>query len=169
MIIVNFLETFLTPTQARLMKMDRVLDRLEASIVQSQYKSQDSKLQAKFDLFTRVLVAKLGSLQELDNILARIYRLFGIPRNDLSHFNIQGNIQDFNSILNRMADQISRSLQLLEQVSKKIQQCQVNYQDSQSSNYYSSPNNSYNNSYYAATSQQPQQQKPYVIQYHQYA
>ncbi|MFV2013877.1 MAG: ABC transporter ATP-binding protein [Candidatus Heimdallarchaeota archaeon] len=128
-IIINFLETFLTPTQARLKKMDKVLDLLEANISENHFKSSNHKLQSKFEVFTRVLVAKLGSLQELDNILARIYRLFGIPKVELSQYNIKGNIQDLNAVLNRMSDQISRSLILLDQVSKKIQKCQNTLRD----------------------------------------
>jgi putative ABC transport system ATP-binding protein len=124
LLIVNFLETFLTPTQARLQKMDSVLDLLESSLSKDLFKSANKKVQAKLDVFTRVLVAKLGSLQELDNILARIYRLFKVPREELSRYNITGNIQDLNPILNRMSDQISRSLNLLEKVTEKIQRCQ---------------------------------------------
>ncbi|GAG54802.1 unnamed protein product [marine sediment metagenome] len=123
LLIVNFLETFLTPTLARLKKMDNVLDLLEDNISEQNFKSANKSLQSKFEVFTRVLVAKLGSLQELDNVLARIYRLFGIPRAELSQYNIKGNIQDLNPILNRMSDQISRSLTLLDQVSGKIQKC----------------------------------------------
>ncbi|OLS21831.1 MAG: putative ABC transporter ATP-binding protein [Candidatus Heimdallarchaeota archaeon LC_3] len=128
-IIVNFFVTFLKPTIEKLETMENVLIKLEEILSQKHYKTTNKKLQTKFELFLRILVAKLSALQELDNLIYRIINLFEIPRFTLSSYNMKGDFQDFNTTLNRITEEISIGQNKLQSVSEKIDHCQESLRD----------------------------------------
>ncbi|MDX1814085.1 MAG: hypothetical protein R3319_04775, partial [Candidatus Bathyarchaeia archaeon] len=73
LLIANFFATFLKPTITRLKELDGVLERLKLGVEGNHYKTTDLKLQKKLELFFRILAAKLSALQDIDNLVSRIF------------------------------------------------------------------------------------------------
>jgi putative ABC transport system ATP-binding protein len=129
LLIVNFFVTFLKPTLFRLDEMHQVLDKLEQEIGKQHYRTNDQKLQSKFELFLRILVAKLSALQEIDNLIYRIFQLFDIPNTLLTQYDIQSDFLDFNTALSRISEDIQNGKTKLSSVSSLIQRCQLCLRD----------------------------------------
>ncbi|MFW9994267.1 MAG: ABC transporter ATP-binding protein [Candidatus Odinarchaeota archaeon] len=129
LLIVNFFAIFLRPTLALLEKMHRVLDQLEREVDKQIYRIDDKKLQSKLELFLRILLAKLNALQELDNLIYRIFHLFETPHMLLTHYNFTGRFIDFNTILSRISEEIQVGKSKLQEVSAKIHHCQLCLRD----------------------------------------
>lgn len=129
LIIVNFFNLFLEPTLKQLKKMEKILDRLKEVVIGTHYKTTNEKFQNKSELFFRILVAKISALQEMDNLLHRIFSLFEIPRMLLSQHNLHSDYLDFNTILNRINASIRTGKSLLHSVSDKLTDCQICLRD----------------------------------------
>ena len=129
LLIVNFFVTFLNPTIQRLDEMNAVLLRLEQEISKQHYKTDDPKLQTKFELFLRILVAKLSALQDLENLIYRIFNLFEIPRMSLTQYNLKSDLLDFNTTLARISEEIQTGKSKLHEVGELIQRCQLCIRD----------------------------------------
>ncbi len=129
LLITNFFVTFLSPTVQRLDEMNNVLTKLEDEISKQHYATTDKKLQAKFELFLRILVAKLSALQELENLIYRIFNLFEIPRMYLTQYNLKSDFGDFNATIARLSEEISAGKVKLHEVSELIQKCQLCIRD----------------------------------------
>ncbi|MFX0184798.1 MAG: hypothetical protein ACFE95_17080, partial [Candidatus Hodarchaeota archaeon] len=128
-IIANFFVTFLKPTLFRLDVMERVLNQLEQEVEKQHYRTSNQDLQEKFELFLRILMAKLSALQELDTLIYRIFNLFEIPRVRLMQYNIKSDFQDFNTTLARISEEINLGKSKLQEVSSMIQRCQLCIRD----------------------------------------
>ncbi|MFX0015841.1 MAG: ABC transporter ATP-binding protein [Promethearchaeota archaeon] len=128
-LIVNFFMTFLKPTIQRLDKMYSILHQLEQEILKQHYRTNNHKLQSKFELFLRILVAKLSALQELDNLIYRILNLFDIPFMSLTQYNLKSDFLDFNTEITRISEEIQAGKSKLHEVSEFIQRCQLCIRD----------------------------------------
>ena len=124
LLIINFFMTFLKPTIKRLDEMHTVLIGLEKEFAKKHYKTSDERLQIKFELFLRILIAKLSALQELENLIRRIFNLFEIPRMSLMQYNLKSDYLDFNTTLNRISEEINVGSSKLHEVGELIQRCQ---------------------------------------------
>ena len=129
LLIVNFFMTFLKPTVQRLDEMYKVLMDMEKEFSKQHYKTTDERLQTKFELFLRILIAKLSALQELENLLRRIFNLFEIPRMSLMHYNLKSDYLDFNTTLSRISEDINVGNSKLHEVGELIQKCQLCIRD----------------------------------------
>lgn len=129
LIIINFMSIFLKPTISRLERMKELLTFLGHEIAGTHYKTDNPQLQRKSELFFRILVAKLSALQELDNLIYRIFNLFEIPRMLISQHNLKGDYQDFNTVLARINSDIEDGKSLLQEVSTNLQKCQISLRD----------------------------------------
>ncbi|MHA1513336.1 MAG: ABC transporter ATP-binding protein [Candidatus Hodarchaeales archaeon] len=129
LLIVNFFMTFLKPTIQRIESMHIVLDKLEKEFLSQHYKTSDQKLQTKFELFLRILIAKLSALQELENLILRIFNLFEIPRMSLMQHNLKSNYLDFNTTLARISEDIKVGNSKLHELGEQIQRCQLCIRD----------------------------------------
>ncbi len=129
MLIANFFVTFLKPTTQRLEEMNAVLQRLEQEILNQHYKTNDQRLQSKFELFLRILVAKLSALQELENLIYRIFNLFDIPRMSLTQYNLKSDFLDLNTAIARISEEIQEGKSKLHEVGTLIQRCQLCIRD----------------------------------------
>ncbi|MHA1542717.1 MAG: ABC transporter ATP-binding protein, partial [Candidatus Hodarchaeales archaeon] len=105
-------------------EMYTVLKNMEKEFSKQHYKTTDEKLQTKFELFLRILIAKLSALQELENLLRRIFNLFEIPRMSLMHYNLKSDYLDFNTTLSRISEDIKVGNSKLHEVGELIQRCQ---------------------------------------------
>jgi putative ABC transport system ATP-binding protein len=129
MLIANFFSIFLKPTITRLNELDGVLERLKLGVEGTHYKTTDPKLQKKLELFFRILAAKLSALQDIDNLISRIFKLFKVPRDMLSQHSFTDGSVELNKALAEMAADIKYGETLLLEVSAKLQECQIHLRD----------------------------------------
>ncbi|WP_455140923.1 ABC transporter ATP-binding protein [Candidatus Hodarchaeum mangrovi] len=129
LLIINFFMNFLTPSLQRFINMKSVLVRLEDEIKKTHYRSSDERLQEKFELFLRILVAKLSALEEVDNQIYRIFNLFEIPKMIITQYNLKSDFQDINTTIATISDQINEGKTQLHELSELIQRCQKCFRD----------------------------------------
>jgi len=129
LLIANFFAIFLKPTITRLKDLDGVLERLKLGVEGKHYKTTDSKLQKKLELFFRILAAKLSALQDIDNLILRLFQLFQVPHDALSPHKFKNNVVELNKALEEMAADIECGETLLFEVHNKLQECQIHLRD----------------------------------------
>ena len=129
LLIANFFAIFLKPTITRLKELDGVLERLKLGVEGTHYKTTDPKLQKKLELFFRILAAKLSALQDIDNLISRIFGLFQVPCDVLTRHNFKNGSVELNKALAEMALEIEYGETLLLEVSNKLQECQIHLRD----------------------------------------
>jgi hypothetical protein len=74
--LLNFFWIFINPTLLRLREMKSVLERLDLGLQGTHYRSNDSEVQAKLEMFFRILSAKLSALQNMERTISSILKLF---------------------------------------------------------------------------------------------
>jgi len=129
LLMANFFAIFLKPTITRLKELDGVLERLKLGVEGTHYKTTNTKLQKKLELFFRILAAKLSALQDIDNLISRIFRLFQIPNDLLTSYEFKNGSVELNKALADMAAEIGMGEKLLLEVSEKLQTCQIHLRD----------------------------------------
>jgi putative ABC transport system ATP-binding protein len=129
LLITNFFAIFLEPTITRLKELDGVLERLQLGVEGTHYKTTDPKLQKKLELFLRILTAKLSALQDIDNLISRIFKLYEVPHDMLKPHKIENDSAKLNKALADMTSEIEAGEKLLHQLSKRLQTCQVHLRD----------------------------------------
>ncbi|MFQ5980959.1 MAG: ABC transporter ATP-binding protein [Candidatus Heimdallarchaeota archaeon] len=130
-LILNFFLTFLSPSMMRLQQMNRVLEKLELIIdPEAHIRSPDPKIQKQFDLFKRILLAKLNALSELEQLYYRTFNLFEVPNIIFSQLDLYSmNFLRLNDILDDLAEQVSGGKSILHDVANRITHCQKCLQD----------------------------------------
>ena len=129
LLMANFFAIFLKPTIARLKELYGVLERLETGVKGTHYETTNPKLQKKLELFFRILAAKLSSLQNINQVLSRIFGLFQVVRVSVTPHHFKNDVTEFNSALAEMASEIERGTALLVEVHNKLEQCQIHLRD----------------------------------------
>lgn len=129
LLMANFFAVFLKPTIKRLKDIDDMLERLELGVSGTHYKTNDPKLQKRLELFFRILAAKLSALQDIDNLISRIFRLFQVPSQVLAPHEFKNSSVELNTALSEMSSEIQSGETLLLEVSKKLQECQIHLRD----------------------------------------
>jgi putative ABC transport system ATP-binding protein len=129
LLIANFLAVFLKPTTKRLKQLDRVLERLKLGVEGTHYKATKPKLQNKLELFFRILAAKLSALQDVDNVISRIFELFEVPHYVLAPHHFKNTAIELDEALAEMASEIEYGKTLLREVQEKLQECQICLRD----------------------------------------
>lgn len=129
LIIANFFAVFIKPTISRLTELDKVLERLKLGVEGTHYKTTDLKLQKKLELFFRILTAKLSALQDIDNLISRIFELFQTSNESLHPYNFKNGSVQLNKALSEIAAEIEHGQTLLNNISNKLQKCQICLRD----------------------------------------
>lgn len=129
LIIANFFAVFIKPTLDRLTELDKVLERLKLGLEGIHYKTTDLKLQKKLELFFRILTAKLSALQDIDNLISRIFELFQTSNESLHPYNFKNGSVQLNKALSEIAAEIEHGQTLLNNISNKLQKCQICLRD----------------------------------------
>lgn len=129
LIITNFFAVFMKPTITRLKELNKILERLELGVAGSHYKTKNPKLQKKLELFLRILAAKLSALQDIDNLISRIFKLYQVPQKSLMSHKIKNESIELNTFLSELGSNIEQGKTLLGEVHNKIQQCQIHLRD----------------------------------------
>jgi ABC-type multidrug transport system fused ATPase/permease subunit len=122
--LLNFFRIFIEPTLIRLREMDRVLERLDLGLQGTRYKSKDPKLQNKFELFIRILSAKLSALENLDQSISRILKLFREPQKFCSRPEFTSYCEELKIAVRQISWKINQGNILLEDVQNKLDECQ---------------------------------------------
>ena len=129
LLMANFFAIFLKPTITRLKELDRVLERLKLGVEGKHYKTTNPKLQKKLELFFRILAAKLSALQDIDNLISRIFKLFHVPRETLAPYRFTNGSVEMNKAFAEMMLDMQYGETLLLKVHSKIQECQICLRD----------------------------------------
>ncbi len=129
LLMANFFAVFLKPTIMRLRELDSVLERLKLGVEGTHYRTTDQNLQKKLELFFRILAAKLNALQDIDNLISRIFALFQVPHDALKPHHLKSDSLELNKTLAEMASEIEYGETLLLEVSNKLQECQIHLRD----------------------------------------
>ncbi len=129
LLIANFFAIFLKPTITRLKALDRVLERLKLGVEGTHYKTTNPKLQKKLELFFRILTAKISALQDIDNLISRIFKLFHVPRETLTPYRFTNGSVEMNKALAEMMMDMQYGETLLLKVHSKLQECQICLRD----------------------------------------
>ncbi len=126
---LNFFCIFLEPTLFRLREMNNVLERLKLGLQGTHYRSSNIKIQAKLELFLRILSAKLSSLQTMDKIIISLLKLFTEPQTFFTTYDFD----EISSALQTAVQQVSRKINqgksLLIEVQSKLEACQIQLKD----------------------------------------
>jgi putative ABC transport system ATP-binding protein len=129
LVIANFFAIFLKTTIMRLTELDNVLERLKLGVEGTHYKTTDPKLQKKLELFFRILAAKLSALQDIDELISRIFELFQVSYDSLRPYHFKNELVELNKALAELASEIEQGEKLLIDISKKLHECQIHLRD----------------------------------------
>lgn len=126
---LNFFCIFLEPTLQRLREMNKVLERLKLGLHGTHYKSSNSDMQAKLEMFLRILSAKLSSLQNMDKTIFSIFKLFNEPTTFFKKHALIKLSGDLRTAVRQMSWKINQGKNLLTEVQDKLEGCQNKLKD----------------------------------------
>ncbi len=125
---LNFFITFLKPTLFRLREISRLLETLKLNLHGAHYKSGDSRIQTKLEMFLRILSAKLSSLQNMDKTTASIFELFTEPEISFRKDFIEI-VSELRTEVKQVSAQIDQGNELLIDVQGKLEECLTSLKD----------------------------------------
>jgi putative ABC transport system ATP-binding protein len=123
--LLNFNWIFINPTMLRLREMKNVLERLDLGLQGTHYKSKNPRLQAKLEMFLRILAAKLSALQSIERTISSILKLFYETQNFLDKQYFKNTCQNLETILKQISYGNSQGKELLLNVQAKLEGCQI--------------------------------------------
>ena len=123
--LINFFWVFINPTLTRLSQMEKVLEQLGLGLQGTHHRSDNPKVQAKLEMFFRILLAKLSALQNMERTISSILRLFHEPKAfcSLQHFN--DTCKTLSEAIKQVSWKNAQTNRLLTEVQKKIENCQT--------------------------------------------
>ena len=127
--LFNFFWIFIQPTVVRLREMNSVLERLKLGLQGTHYRSGNSKIQAKLEMFFRILSAKLSALQNVDKTISSILELFSEPQLLSSQNGLIRTSDKLKTSLRQMSWKINEGKSLLFEVQDKLEECQKRLQE----------------------------------------
>jgi putative ABC transport system ATP-binding protein len=126
---LNFFCIFIEPTLHRLREMNGVLERLKLGLHGTHYRSGNLEIQAKLEMFLRILSAKLSSLQTMDKTIINILQLFNEPQSFFTKHDFHELSKDLQSAIQQVSRKIKQSKSLLIEVQDKLEECQIQLKD----------------------------------------
>jgi len=124
----NFFWIFIEPTMIRLREMNSVLERLKLDLQGTHFKSDDPKIQAKLEMFLRILSAKLSALQNIDKTISSIFELFSEPKLSSSQNGLVNISDNLKIAYRQMSWKINEGKSLLSELRDKLGECQKKLQ-----------------------------------------
>jgi putative ABC transport system ATP-binding protein len=119
----------LEPTLIRLREMNKVLERLKLGLQRTHYKSSNSEIQTKLEMFLRILSAKLSSLQNMDKTIFSIFKLFNEPKTFFNKHDFIKLSKELRTAVRQMSWKINQGKSLLIEVQEKLEECQIKLKD----------------------------------------
>lgn len=130
LVLMNFFMVFLNPTLSHLRDMNNVLERLSLGLQGTHYRISNPKIQAKLEMFFRILQAKLSALQNMDKTISIILDLFQVPKSFFfGKHDFKQVCNNFDSTLRQVAWKINQGKGLLLEVQNKLELCQIKLRD----------------------------------------
>jgi putative ABC transport system ATP-binding protein len=129
--LLNFFTVFLNPTLKRLEDLDGVLERLELGLKGNRFKTVEEETQNKFEMFLRILSAKLSALQDMDKTVLSIFKLFNEANDYLYKTNITETADGLQKVIEETSQKIADGRNLVGEVQKKIEDCLLGLKDYQ--------------------------------------
>jgi putative ABC transport system ATP-binding protein len=126
---LNFFGIFLQPTLLRLREMNKTLERLKSGLYGTHYRSSNFQVQAKLEIFLRILSAKLSSLQNMDKTILSIFKLFDEPETFFTKHDFMEFPGDLRTAVRQMSEKINQGKSLLIEVQDKLEDCQIKLKD----------------------------------------
>lgn len=123
--LLNFFWIFINPTMLRLREMKSVLERLDLCLQGTHYKSNNPDLQAKLEMFFRILSAKLSALQNMERTISSILKLFREPQAFCSKRYFKDTCENLHVALRQMSWKNNQGKKLLLEVQEKLENCQT--------------------------------------------
>ena len=127
--LLNFFCIFLEPTLLRLREMNKVLERLKLGLHGTLYRSSNFEVQAKLEMFLRILSAKLSSLQNMDKTIFSIFKLFNEPQTFFNKDEFVELAGDLRTAIRQISWKMSEGKSLLIEVQEKLDGCQIKLKD----------------------------------------
>ena len=124
--LLNFFQIFIDPTLNHLREMDSVLERLDLGLQGTHYKIKTPKIQKKFEMFLRILSAKLSALENLDKTISSILKLFREPQKFCNKPEFTSYCGELKIAVRQISWKINQGNSLLDDVQKKLERCQLN-------------------------------------------
>ena len=130
LVLMNFFLVFLSPTLSHLRDMNNVLERLSLGLKGTHYRINNPKIQAKLEMFVRILQAKLSALQNMDKTISIIFDLFRVPKSFFfGKHDFKKVCENFDLTIRQVAWNINQGKGLLLDVQKKLEICQIALRD----------------------------------------
>ncbi len=129
--LLNFFISFLNPTLKRLEDLDGVLERLGLGLKGNRFKSADKETQNKFEMFLRILSAKLSALLNMDKTVLSIFQRFDEASEYLKKNNIADTADGLQEVVEQTARKIADGRTLVAEVQQKLEDCLLNLKDYQ--------------------------------------
>jgi putative ABC transport system ATP-binding protein len=123
--LLNFLWIFINPTLLRLQEMKKVLARLDLGLQGMHYRSNNPEMQAKLEMFFRILSAKLGALQNMERTISSILKLFLEPKDFCSKRYFKDAWGNLQVMLRQMSWKNNQGKKLLSEVQESLEECQT--------------------------------------------
>lgn len=123
--LLNFFWIFINPTLLRLREMKSVLERLDLGLQGTHYRSNDSEVQAKLEMFFRILSAKLSALQNMERTISSILKLFREPQALCGNRYFKDTCENLQVALRQMSWKNNQGKELLLDVQEKLEACQT--------------------------------------------
>jgi putative ABC transport system ATP-binding protein len=123
--LLNFFWIFINPTLLRLREMKSVLERLDLGLQGTHYRSNDSKVQAKLEMFFHILSAKLSALQNMERTISSILKLFREPQAFCGKRYFKETCENLRVALRQMSWKNNQGKKLLLEVQEKLEGCQT--------------------------------------------
>ena len=127
--LLNFFTTFLNPTLKRLENLNGVLERLGLGLKGNRFKSANEGTQNKFEMFLRILSAKLSALQNLDKTVLSIFKLFDEANDYLNRTCVTENADGLQTVVEETAQKIAEGRNLVAEVQQKLEDCLLDLKD----------------------------------------
>jgi putative ABC transport system ATP-binding protein len=123
--VLNFFWIFVNPTILLLKETKSVLERLESGLHGTHYRSNNQKTQTKFEMFFRILSAKLSALESMERTISSIINLFHEPKTFCSKHHFKEACENLSVSLRDMSWKNNQTKRLLMEVQGKIDGCQA--------------------------------------------
>ena len=130
LVLMNFFLVFLNPTLSHLRNMNQVLERLSLGLQGRHYRISNLKIQSKLEMFFRILQAKLSALQNMEKTISIIFNMFQVPKSFFFRkHDFKKICENFDTTLRQVSWKINQGKELLEDVQKKLDICQIALRD----------------------------------------
>jgi putative ABC transport system ATP-binding protein len=127
--LLNFFWIFINPTMLLLQVTKSVLEQLELGLQGTHYRSINPKTQTKFEMFFRILSAKMSALENMERTISSFIGLFREPKAFCDKRHFKDACENLSSSLREMSWKNNQAKRLLMEVQKKIDGCQAGLKD----------------------------------------